>query len=648
MASGGNVTAVASMVFKNLGDGNIPANEVTLHPDCKQVDLAVAPVGVRVSCRDAGTPLVPFSAPVGGYMHVYNRRGSTVHIGVLDHFVLQFLVFANGDDYIARAQMAFDDNSFVALEALKALVFDNVNFVKPRVAISVPNNLKRLEIPSTNALSVSLKIANDNLSQLNEFNFRDVQFTTLPPVLYERRYSKPLSINKLSINPDTDVLKLDTVSYDNAVANLNATTLPNVHFVGDCSAKFKTDSGLLSVCRSSELLTAGSSGGAGAGAGTPVVAPTGATSKAPTPSPTTSSGSVSVGVVVLLVLVSALALAAVAFVVRRRQQSKQPATATNTQEPSTLGDGDDDDDTSTCTSPTSTVDLAAHRDALEQAGLERLRIPAADLTVGGEISQGAFGRVYRGSYQGERVAIKRLAPHRRKDLKQFLAFVDEAKLMASMRHARIIRFVGIAWSSPLDLHVVTEYMDGGDLRVLLAQYHEQRRPTGFSRDKLKIALHVAEGLAYMHALRPQVLHRDLKSRNVLLTSSLDAKLIDFGVARERADHTMTTGVGTLRWMAPEVMAGGHYGESADVFSLGVILSELDTHELPYCGADGAPMRDEAIIARVSMGTLSVRFSAHADAAVVALARECMALTPSDRPSAARVAEQLEVLLRAAS
>ncbi|KAJ0388690.1 hypothetical protein ATCC90586_011165 [Pythium insidiosum] len=100
--------------------------------------------------------------------------------------------------------------------------------------------------------------------------------------------------------------------------------------------------------------------------------------------------------------------------------------------------------------------------------------------------------------------------------------------MASMRHARIIKFVGIAWTSPFDLHVVTEYMDGGDLRGLLERYHEQRRPTGFSKDKLKIALHVAEGLAYLHALRPQVLHRDLKSRNVLLTPALDAKLIDFG------------------------------------------------------------------------------------------------------------------------
>ncbi|KAJ0396709.1 hypothetical protein P43SY_008426 [Pythium insidiosum] len=274
-----------------------------------------------------------------------------------------------------------------------------------------------------------------------------------------------------------------------------------------------------------------------------------------------------------------------------------------------------------------------------------LKISMTELILGDRISHGAFGRVwYEGSFKGEKVAVKRLAPHRREDLKQFLSFVDEAKLMASMRHARIIKFVGIAWTSPFDLHVVTEYMDGGDLRGLLERYREQRRPTGFSKDKLKIALHVLEGLAYLHALRPRVLHRELNSRNVLLTAALEAKLIDFGVEREGADHTMTAVNDTVRWMAPEVITAGHYGEAADMFSFGVILSEQDTHELPY-SVDGQPMRIEAMITEVAMGTLRVAFSDTADAEVVALASECMAPSPADRPSAAAVAERMWQLCR---
>ncbi|KAJ0402239.1 hypothetical protein P43SY_008231 [Pythium insidiosum] len=304
------------------------------------------------------------------------------------------------------------------------------------------------------------------------------------------------------------------------------------------------------------------------------------------------------------------------------------------------------------TSPESSAMWDRRTSTLSATEIDQIRIPMDSLVVGDEISQGAFGRVYEGSYKGEKVAIKRLAPHRRQDLNQFLLFVDEARLMASLQHPRILRFIGIAWDSPLDIHVITEYMKCGDLRRFLVHCRDQQRPNGFDRTKLKIALHIAEGLAYLHAQQPQlkialhiaeglaylhaqqpqVLHRDLKSSNVLLSPALDAKLIDFGVSRTRADHTMTVGVGTLRWMAPEVMSGGRYGESADVFSFGVILSELDTHELPYT-INGEPVRDEAILVRVSMGTLQTPFTSLADQDVVGLARECMALLPEYRPLA---------------
>ncbi|KAJ0392091.1 hypothetical protein P43SY_010521 [Pythium insidiosum] len=210
------------------------------------------------------------------------------------------------------------------------------------------------------------------------------------------------------------------------------------------------------------------------------------------------------------------------------------------------------------------------------------RIPMKDITIAEPLSHGSFGDVYLGFYNNDRVAIKRLSAHRRRHEKERTSFLLEAKLMATLRHDRIIQFIGVAWSDPTDVHVVTEFMDGGDLRTLLQSFDASGRPVGFDACKVQIALHVIEGLAYLHALQPAVLHRDLKSRNVLLSANkLDAKLIDFGVSRPRADSTMTTCVGTLRWMAPEVMVGGRYGESADVFSFGVVLSELDTHQIPY-------------------------------------------------------------------
>ncbi|GLE02640.1 hypothetical protein PINS_up011481 [Pythium insidiosum] len=273
--------------------------------------------------------------------------------------------------------------------------------------------------------------------------------------------------------------------------------------------------------------------------------------------------------------------------------------------------------------------------AFSDADVLALRLPMQRLTIGAEISHGAFGRVYTGVYDRQQVAIKRLSPELRNHRRHILGFLSEAKLMSTMLHERIIRFIGIAWTSPTDLMVVTEFMPGGDLRSLLKGYADRSLPTGFSQDKLKIALHVIEGLAYMHSLEPQVLHRDLKSRNILLSASLDACLTDFGVSRERTDVTMTTGVGTLRWMAPEVMQGGRYTDTADVFSFGVVLSELDTHQLPYV-VEGRNLPDAAIITQISLGMLKVSFSPLADKDIVELARQCMAMSPADRPSAAYV------------
>ncbi|GLE07205.1 hypothetical protein PINS_up017202 [Pythium insidiosum] len=269
-----------------------------------------------------------------------------------------------------------------------------------------------------------------------------------------------------------------------------------------------------------------------------------------------------------------------------------------------------------------------------------LRLPLKRLEIGKEVSHGASGRVYTGFCDRQEVAIKRLAPNLCDDKRQILGFLSEAKLMATIHHERIIRFIGIAWTDPSDLMIVTQFMPRGDLRSLLQEYANDSRPTGFNQVKLKIAQHVIEGLAYLHSLSPQVLHRDLKSRNILLSASLDACLTDFGVSRERADTTMTMGVGTLRWMAPEVMFGGRYTDTADVFSFGVVLSELDTHQLPYC-FDSHSMPDAAVIALVSNGTLKVSFSPAADKDVVQLARECTALSPTERPNAAEVLKRMQ-------
>ncbi|RLN70563.1 hypothetical protein BBJ28_00019101 [Nothophytophthora sp. Chile5] len=278
------------------------------------------------------------------------------------------------------------------------------------------------------------------------------------------------------------------------------------------------------------------------------------------------------------------------------------------------------------------------------------RIPIDRVELGELLSRGGFGEVYRGRYREQNVAIKTLLPSTRKDMSHIEAFLAEIKLMASMEHPQIVQFVGVAWESLSELYAVSEFMEGGDLRTLLIDYHNDGHPLGFDPLKIKMALQVAHALTYLHSLDPVVLHRDLKSRNILLTEALDAKVTDFGASRQRSDKTMTAGVGTSFWMAPEVIMGDKYGEKADVFSLGVVLSELDTHELPYSHAKensdtGRPLPDTAVLQLLLLGKLQVRFSGVGPEEMTQLAQQCLQMEPNDRPTAAEVLYRLHTISR---
>ncbi|GMF33823.1 unnamed protein product [Phytophthora lilii] len=277
------------------------------------------------------------------------------------------------------------------------------------------------------------------------------------------------------------------------------------------------------------------------------------------------------------------------------------------------------------------------------------RIPRDKVHVQHLLSRGAFGEVYSGLYKQERVAIKMLLPQMRGVIQQVNTFLAEAKMTSTMEHPRIVSFVGVAWDSLSDICVVLEYMDGGDLRSLLTNYEATGHPVGFNREKVTIALQVCHALAYMHSLSPPVIHRDLKSRNVLLNQGLEAKLTDFGISRERLDRTMTAGVGTSLWMAPEVMMGNKYDDKADIFSFGVVLSELDVHTLPYAKAMATAtannqMACAVMLQKVAMGTLRVEFSKVGSRAMVELGCACVSVYPDERPTAAEILYKLQTIL----
>ncbi|CAH0485716.1 unnamed protein product [Peronospora farinosa] len=276
------------------------------------------------------------------------------------------------------------------------------------------------------------------------------------------------------------------------------------------------------------------------------------------------------------------------------------------------------------------------------------RIPYKKVQIQELIARGGFGQVFLAAYNGQTVAVKTLLPETADDMDEVNALFAEAKVMATLEHPCIINFIGIAWESFSSICCVTEYMVGGDLRALLNHFlMNKTRPQGFDHDKVKIASDIVHGLTYLHSMEPNILHRDLKSRNVLLNSQLNAKLTDFGVSRERSDGMMTNAVGTSLWMAPEVMLGSHYDGKADVFSFGILLSELDTHLMPYANvrnASGRKPSETTILRKVAAGKLQVEFSRACLPELLELAKACISVNPKDRPTARDALTRLETAL----
>ncbi|KAF0683438.1 Aste57867_24563 [Aphanomyces stellatus] len=266
------------------------------------------------------------------------------------------------------------------------------------------------------------------------------------------------------------------------------------------------------------------------------------------------------------------------------------------------------------------------------------RIDHNEVLLTRAISRGAFGVVWLGHYHGQPVAIKRMI----EGDDQGVLFSKEIQTMGRLKAPNIVEFIGATWTSGVDLSAITEFMDGGDVRTLL---ENQKIQLSWASQKLSIALDVARALAYLHGLTPKLIHRDLKSKNVLLTSNMIAKLSDFGLSRNRSyEETLTAGVGTVRWTAPEVMLGDIYSEISDVYSFGVVLSELDTREIPFddqksSKAGGAP--DMSIVVKVARGELRPTFSPDCPPCILQIAKACLQFDPALRPSSARVVEMLQ-------
>ncbi|XP_053462243.1 mitogen-activated protein kinase kinase kinase 21 isoform X4 [Nycticebus coucang] len=272
------------------------------------------------------------------------------------------------------------------------------------------------------------------------------------------------------------------------------------------------------------------------------------------------------------------------------------------------------------------------------------------------IGAGGFGQVYRATWQGQEVAVKAA----RRDPEQDAAAAAEsvrreARLFAMLRHPNIIELRGVCLRQP-HLCLVLEFARGGALNRALAAANAAPDPRvpGPRRARrippqvlVNWAVQIARGMLYLHeeAFVP-ILHRDLKSSNILLLEKIEhddvcnktLKITDFGLAREWHRTTRMSAAGTYAWMAPEVIKSSLFSKGSDIWSYGVLLWELLTGEVPYRGIDGL-----AVAYGVAVNKLTLPVPSTCPEPFAKLMKECWEQDPHIRPSFALILEQLTAI-----
>lgn len=280
------------------------------------------------------------------------------------------------------------------------------------------------------------------------------------------------------------------------------------------------------------------------------------------------------------------------------------------------------------------------------------------------LGEGGFGIVYKGYVdeqtlvpsrlgQGMVIAIKKLKLDGMQGHREWLA---EVHYLGALHHPNLVRLIGFCAEDSNRL-LVYEYMARGSLENHLFR-RGRHGPTMSWATRMKIAVGAARGLAFLHSAERQVIYRDFKASNILLDTQYNAKLSDFGLAKDgpmgEDTHVSTRIMGTYGYAAPEYLATGHLSSRSDVYSFGVVLLELLTGlktvdnnrpageeklvdwAKPFLG-------DKRQVLRIVDDRLQGQFSNRAAYKVSLLVLQCLEEVAKSRPTMQEILDSLEPL-----
>ncbi|KAI5336445.1 hypothetical protein L3X38_015712 [Prunus dulcis] len=265
------------------------------------------------------------------------------------------------------------------------------------------------------------------------------------------------------------------------------------------------------------------------------------------------------------------------------------------------------------------------------------------------LGKGGFGTVYHGCIDKTQVAVKMLSPSSVQVLQQFHA---EVNLLMRIHHINLTSLVGYC-NDENHIGLVYEYMENGNLQAYLSALQLSLTWEG----RLQIATDAAQGLEYLHyCCRPPMIHRDVKSTNILLNEYFQAKLSDFGLSRnflvEDGTHILTGVAGTPGYLAPEYNMSNRLNEKSDVYSFGVVLLEIiagrpasiNTHERIHISKWVGLLLPKGDIYSIVDPRLERRFNVSSVWKAVELAMACVSKNPINRPSMSQVLVELKECL----
>jgi len=239
-------------------------------------------------------------------------------------------------------------------------------------------------------------------------------------------------------------------------------------------------------------------------------------------------------------------------------------------------------------------------------------------------AKGSFGKVFKGVRKGQTYALKQLNV-RKMSRREIQEALNEVRLLASVVHRNVLRFCEVFLEGK-HLYIVTEFCEGGDVM----SYVTRRRGKVKERELWSIFIQTCQGVKALH--EKNILHRDLKPQNILLTLTGRVKIADFGCSKVmKANLLALTQCGTPYYMSPELWRNEPYGKASDIWSLGCILYHIASNRPPF---DGYSMKDlsnrilHARCPRLKKGRFSVDINL--------LIRNMLEKLPSHRPSASGI------------